>query len=66
MSFEKALTICKGKAKEYTEGNVTTLVMFVIAPSLVYAQLATLLLGLNKNVDVHSVFDKRFHAPSML
>jgi hypothetical protein len=42
MTFEKALTICEGKIKEYTRGNATTPVMSMIAPSLVYAQLVAL------------------------
>jgi len=37
MSFEKALTICEGKAREYTRSNATAHLIFVVAPSLVYA-----------------------------
>jgi hypothetical protein len=42
MTFKKALTIWEGKVREYTWGNVTTPVMSMVVPSLVYAQLATL------------------------
>ncbi len=42
MNFRKALTICKGKAKENMAGDATALAMFMAAPSLMYAQLTAL------------------------